>query len=177
MAVGLYEAAGELSRADAFRRRVYADSGMARIAEKVESTGLRDAEQASSALAIACNADIVALFGAGTCMRGMDTAVAAVRAEDDMSRRTDLAEAATAGMTTVINAPSLAEQVPEANERFRSALEVFIAEGVQSSDVYAAQAFQLIQPLRCAFRKLDHYYRSGGPWGYWMSTFEGPKRE
>jgi tetratricopeptide (TPR) repeat protein len=150
-AVGFYEQAGELDTAQAFRRQVYADSEMGRIADEAARGLLDDPESATAALAEICHTALVSLFGSTTCMSGIDAVARAAEHERDSQRRRLLAEAATTGITTVANAPGIGgtEQ-----ERFRAIFEAFIARGIESPRVYVAYS-DLLNDRRLAISFME----------------------
>lgn len=141
-AVALYESAGETSRAQRLKERVFAESGMNQLLDRLEE--LDDAARAKGLLGQACNVDLVALFGADRCLRGIESVASAVGLEQDLESQQRLAEAATIGMTSVINAPGFDS---DEEARFRAVYETFISLGVRSAEVYEAYSHLLDDPI------------------------------
>jgi tetratricopeptide (TPR) repeat protein len=139
--VRLYEAVGELDRAQNFQKRMYSDSGFAEM--EIEFGSLDDIERVESTLSRACNDSLVALFGMDTCLKGIESVVQGVTAEQDSERQQLLADAASSGMQRAAVAPGVAA---EEHASFKATYELFISLGIHSAKVYEAWSNYLADP-------------------------------
>jgi tetratricopeptide (TPR) repeat protein len=141
-AIGLYNAAGRLDRAEELRGRVLTESGIEQIAEAAAS-GFVDSASAVDAVSIACNRSLINLFGGDACLVSINAAAAAALAHPDAEQQRSIAEAVVSGTTTVLSSDRLIADGLAISSMYDHVFESFIATGIESPIVYLALSRRL----------------------------------
>ncbi len=138
LAVPAYERAGAADRAAALRDRVRTDLRLDARFSDLSDPGATSPDRVGAALEEACKSEILAIFGANTCLENIQAVLAA--AEED----TAFLLSASRGILVAARGQGgrwLELEDPQWRQRFESTLEALMDTGMAPQSVYTTLAF------------------------------------